>query len=732
MARDVLYGLTFVGKDQLSPTLSKLSSEAKKADQAFDGLEKQSAKLRISGAGVATGLAAVGAAAAVAVASVVKLGQGMFALADSAAKVEEIEIRTLAAIRGRQAISDEEFESLKRLNTERERTLGIDADAQLQLQGTLAALGVHKNQLDAATKATIGLSNATGQGLNEASRVVAKVLAGNTAALQEYGIKVGSVGAAQEEFARLFDVVIAKSGTYGTKVQALTHSWEGLGEAFGKLIISNPDVLRTLDSIIGGITKMTSAVEEGGQKAKGYQQIVSTAFNLLGVGAQASAKLISNAIKAFNLLVDSPGLRKMAKDLDQSVIEMQNIAAGGTGREQQTAAESAAETYLEALQAAEFYRNALKELSAEQAAGRLTADEATEAFKVNAFEIAAAERKMRELEEWARKTHGTLNILGSSATRAAREIRQVGEAARMKPTSPGATRVTSAGAAPKEAAPSGFDEAFLTRMRKRAQLERDAAQMRGELLARLEQENQQRIADIQESFYVAQQEREQLARESAAAAAERKVEEVKAFFTNIGTSMVSIFSDAFSSIGRLQNETTTEIVRNEEGMLEERTRITKQYVQTAGGALKQFLGDAANMFFKAAIHQVAVLAIEAAAGALAKAFGTFGLAALVIGPALAGAAYAMVKASSSRIPPPPKFHVGGRVPGPMGQERLAVLQGGERVTSVADTVDNRGGGGGITINNNLLVAPSRVQVERVNRDVLMPSARRLQRLGFAG
>jgi hypothetical protein len=364
----------------------------------------------------------------------------------------------------------------------------------------------------------------------------------------------------------------------------------------------------------------------------------------------------------------------------------------------------------------------------------VTAEEAAEAFKVNSFEMLGAERRMVELEDWARKTHGTLNVLKESAEKAAHSFVKVGQAARQTSQTPvaAATRTVSAGAAPKEAAPGGFDEAFLTRMRKRAQLERDAAQMRGEFLARLEQENQQRIADIQESFYVAQQEREQLARESAAATAQAKAEEVKAFFTNIGTNMVAIFSDAFSSIGRLQNETTTEIVRNEEGMLEERTRITKQYVQTAGSALKQFLGDSANMFFKAAIHQVAVLAVQAAANALTKAFGTFGLAALVIGPALAGAAYAMVKASSSRIPPPPKFHVGGRVPGPMGQERLAVLQGGERVTSVADTVDNRGGGGGITINNNLLVAPSRVQVERVNRDVLMPSARRLQRLGFAG
>jgi hypothetical protein len=229
-----------------------------------------------------------------------------------------------------------------------------------------------------------------------------------------------------------------------------------------------------------------------------------------------------------------------------------------------------------------------------------------------------------------------------------------------------------------------------------------------------------------------QQRLEQEAANKLAEALRAQAQELANFLQNTMMQAVDIFGQAFSSIGRLQNETVTEIVRNEEGMLEERTRITKQYVQDVGGALRDFLGDAAEMFGKAALHFIAVKAVEAMASAIANSFSTLGIFALIGGAAIGAAAYGMTKLASNRMPQAPKFHTGGIVPGVPGRERMALLQSGERVSSVADTVDGRGGGGGITINNNLLVAPSRVQVERVNRDVLMPSARRLQRLGFAG
>jgi hypothetical protein len=63
---------------------------------------------------------------------------------------------------------------------------------------------------------------------------------------------------------------------------------------------------------------------------------------------------------------------------------------------------------------------------------------------------------------------------------------------------------------------------------------------------------------------------------------------------------------------------------------------------------------------------------------------------------------------------------------------VAVVEGGERVVSVADSIDQRGSrGGSVVVQQQLLVAPSRVSMERANRDSILPALRRMQRLGMA-
>jgi hypothetical protein len=742
MSREVEYGIKVTAVDGLTPPVAKATESVKKLETAINGAALTSSKSFTSITSAARSIVPVLGATGVAAGAVaVSLGLAasaatravgvMFDLAGAASKVEQLEIRTAAAIRSKTDLTDEEFASLQRLNAERERQLGIDADAQLQAQGTLAAMGVRKEALDLATKATIGLSNATGQGLNEAARVVAKVLAGNTAALQEYGMKVSSVEEAQQKFVGLFDIVAAKSGTYGTKIEALRHSWDGLGEAFGKLIISNPDVMRTLDSILGGINSLTKATEAGGKSARGYQQIISTVFKAIGTGAMASAQLISNAIRALNVLFRSPNLMRLSKDLEGSIREMQNIMAGGTGREVETANQAAAESYIEAGKALAFYQ---REQKAALAAGDVDA--------ILAINQAIAEQtgKIRSLQEWAAKSQGGLRGLMSAVEELGREE-----------VSLAAPKVASA-AGDKSGADAAKKAADELRDQRRRSEEADADMM----LDITEWVVKQRNAAVESGLKKEQEARDQAAKqaaeverakldavrrrieaqqqaeEAAKARAQQTFEELVSFFEGVGQNLVGIFSDAFSIIGGLQNKTTTEIVRNERGQLEERTRITEQYVATAGDALAKFLGDAGQMFAKAALNFIAIKAVEAAVAAIASAVGTFGLLGLVVAGGAAAVATALVAANKAKIPPPPKFFTGGVVPGPMGAPRLAMVEGGERVTSVADRVDGRGSGNAtVVINNNLLAAPSRVQMERVNRDTVMPSMRRLQRLGFA-
>jgi hypothetical protein len=272
----------------------------------------------ISLGGIATGFAAVAASIAAATFALQRFGSGMLDAAAAASEAEQAERRAIATIRLHGEFSDRQFEALKRNNLERQRQLGIDADLQAQMQGTLSAMGVQAGALDKATQAAIGLSRATGLGLTEASRAVAKALGGHVESLREYGIRVGSVTEAEARMADMFRASQAQSGTYGVAVSALSAAWGDLVEAIGALITQNPQVMTTINSIIGGIESMTGSLSQGGKTAKGLGTIVTTTFKLIGTSAQVTASLISNMIGALNFFARSPNLMRVSRDLDKS------------------------------------------------------------------------------------------------------------------------------------------------------------------------------------------------------------------------------------------------------------------------------------------------------------------------------------------------------------------------------------------------------------------------------
>ena len=121
---------------------------------------------------------------------------------------ERVERRAIAAIQTRASFSREELALLQEANAARQMQLGIGDEVQLQLQGTMAAMGVNKAQLDAATKAAIGLSEAMGMGLEEAAKLSAKALTGNVAALAEVGVKTTSVADAQRQLNGLYEAAL--------------------------------------------------------------------------------------------------------------------------------------------------------------------------------------------------------------------------------------------------------------------------------------------------------------------------------------------------------------------------------------------------------------------------------------------------------------------------------------------------------------------------------------------
>lgn len=190
----------------------------------------------------------------------------------AAMEVERVERRAFAAMQSRAGMTREEFDALGALNDERERRLNIDADEQLQLQGTLAALGVHKDALNAATEATIGLSAVTGQGLAEAGKKVTQVLNGNVNALKELGIQASSVADAQDQLRAMFVLAEAQADTLETRVAALGHAYGTLEEQLGSAVTQSGAAKEIMEVLTEAVSEFTRylASEEGRLAIDGF------------------------------------------------------------------------------------------------------------------------------------------------------------------------------------------------------------------------------------------------------------------------------------------------------------------------------------------------------------------------------------------------------------------------------------------------------------------------------
>jgi hypothetical protein len=168
-----------------------------------------------------------------------KVGEFMLEAASAAGKVDVITRRATLAI-------GEQVEALEHLNREREHSLGVNADEQLQMQTRFKMFGLHTDQLNEATDATIALAAATGQDLNSASRLVLKAFEGNFAALKRYGVVITDTEDMHEKFAEMIRVTQGEVGTYTRNVNALSAGYEHIIEQFGFFVTHNADLMEAM------------------------------------------------------------------------------------------------------------------------------------------------------------------------------------------------------------------------------------------------------------------------------------------------------------------------------------------------------------------------------------------------------------------------------------------------------------------------------------------------------
>jgi len=210
---------------------------------------------------------------------------------------ERVERRAIAAIQSRASFSREELALLQEANAARQMQLGIGDEVQLQLQGTMAAMGVTKGQLDAATRAAIGLSEALGMGLEEASKLAAKALTGNVAALAEFGIKTTSVADAQRQLNGLYEAAVAQSSTLATRYQVLTANIGDLQEVIGQTVTSSGVAKDALDALSAATVQLQTFFASSDGK-----ELVNQFFSVITIGAADAIDAMLGAYRVMQSL----------------------------------------------------------------------------------------------------------------------------------------------------------------------------------------------------------------------------------------------------------------------------------------------------------------------------------------------------------------------------------------------------------------------------------------------
>ena len=183
-------------------------------------------------------------------------------LAKESAEAEAIERRAAAALKLRGDAYGSALERLKAFNSELQSKLGIDADNLLQLQGTLASLGVLPDKLEDATKATIGLSEATGRGLQQSARAVTQALRGNVEMLEKYGIRANDASDATERLKQLFAIAEEQAAGSQGAIDRMTTAWGDLREEIGGAFLDVDRAGGFMTTLTGIVKSTTGALND--------------------------------------------------------------------------------------------------------------------------------------------------------------------------------------------------------------------------------------------------------------------------------------------------------------------------------------------------------------------------------------------------------------------------------------------------------------------------------------
>lgn len=191
--------------------------------------------------------------------------------------------------------------TINAFNASIQRATAIGDEDIIKIEEKLLALGVLPNELERATKATIGYAAATRKDAKEAAQQVARAWTGEAAALKSLGITLKEGEDARSKLTEFYAIAEERGRNLETRIGALNQVWGDLQETLG----------RNLNAVVeesGAVDKLTDAVDDANVILSQFGTSIGKAyFESLKLEAHMTAKLIPGveyATGAWQKLVD--------------------------------------------------------------------------------------------------------------------------------------------------------------------------------------------------------------------------------------------------------------------------------------------------------------------------------------------------------------------------------------------------------------------------------------------
>jgi hypothetical protein len=305
-------GIDFVigGTDKAGPAMAQVEKSLSRLEQKTDKLGVATSRLtKITGA-LAAAYAAVKAATA-ALGGIDAINKAYDTQADAVRGLNK-------ALELQGANVAEQSAKLQTFAGDMQKLTGVGDEATLEFMRQASMLGVNADQLEDVTKATIGLSEVTGKGLNESLKALQKAQEGNFSAFEESFPQMKNLATAEEKLA--FVTQMAAKGLEAKADASMTASGMAerasgaigdLMEMFGALIAPIRMVINqglktfaeSLQQVLGPAVEKANAIMENIGPIMDYvKEKVVQSINAVIAAFTFAEVVITNLGDVFELL----------------------------------------------------------------------------------------------------------------------------------------------------------------------------------------------------------------------------------------------------------------------------------------------------------------------------------------------------------------------------------------------------------------------------------------------